>query len=156
MQPSLPELMLFAWTAARGGGFPHPHIQVVQIDTSNWSVTKQWQIWNSNFAFAYPCLATNANQEIGISLGWGGNTFFANHAVGILGDFVVWYSELSDAAISRWGDFVTVRQASPRTTLYAATGYSVLKNTPPATGTRFNPRYVLFGRASEVNPIPIG
>jgi hypothetical protein len=146
----------FAWTAARGGGFPHPHIQIVQIDTSNWSVTKQWQIWNPNFAFAYPCLATNANQEIGISLGWGGNTFFANHAVGILGDFVVWYSELSDAAISRWGDFVTARQASPRTTLYAATGYSVLKKTPPATGTRFNPRYVLFGRASEVNPIPIG
>ena len=72
----------FAWTAARGGGFPHPHIQVVQIDTSNWSVTKQWQIWNGNFAFAYPCLATNANQEIGISLGWGGNTFFANYAVG--------------------------------------------------------------------------
>jgi hypothetical protein len=150
----------FAWTAARGGGFAHPHVQVVQIDTTdsdprNWSVTNQWQIWNPDHAFAYPCLATNTNQEIGISLGWGGNKqFFANHAVGILGDFVVWYAEASDAAISRWGDYVTVRQASPKGTLYAAVGYAVLRNTPPATGTRFNPRYVLFGRASDVTPPP--
>jgi hypothetical protein len=144
----------FAWTGARGGSFPHPHVQVLQIDTSNYSVTNQWQIWNPDHAFAYPCLATNTNLEIGISLGWGGNKFFANHAVGILGDFVVWYSELSDAALNRWGDFVTVRQASPKSALYAAVGYSVLKNTPPATGTRFNPRYVLFGRESDVGPPP--
>jgi len=143
----------FAWTAARGGGFAHPHIQVVQIDTDNWNVTNQWQIWNADHAFAYPSLATNTNAEIGISLAWGGGSkFFASHAVGILGDFVVWFSEASDAALNRWGDYVTVRQASPRTSLYAAVGYSVLKNTPPATGTRFNPRYTLFGRESDVNP----
>ena len=88
----------FAWTAARGGGFAHPHIQVVQIDTTNWSVTNQWQIWNPDHAFAYPCLATNSDQEVGISLGFGGNIFYASHAVGMLGDFIVWYSELSDAA----------------------------------------------------------
>jgi hypothetical protein len=144
----------FAWTAARGDGFANPHIEVVQIDTSNWHVTNQWQIWNPDFAFAYPSLATNSNQEVGISLGWGGNKNFANHAVGILGDFVVWYAELSDAAINRWGDYVTVRQASPSTCLYAADGYAVLNNTPPATGTSFNPRYILFGRESCVNPPP--
>jgi hypothetical protein len=143
----------FAWTAARGGGFAHPHVRVVQIDSSNWSVANQWQIWNPDHAFAYPCLATNSNQEVGISLGWGGgNRFYASHAVGILGDFVVWYSELSDAAINRWGDYVTVRQASPRSSLYAAVGYSVLQNPPPATGTRFNPRYTLFGRESDLRP----
>ena len=70
-------------------------------------------------------------------------------------DFIVWYSELSDAALSRWGDYVTVRQASQRSTLYAATGYSVLKNVPPSSGTRFNPRYILYGRSSDVSP-PIG
>jgi len=153
--PGPPSEVWFAWTAARGGGFPHPHVQVVQIDTSNWTVTNQWQIWNPNHAFAYPCLATNGNQEIGISLGWGGNLYFASHAVGILGDFVVWYSEQSNAAINRWGDFVTARQATPRNNLYCGVGYSVLKNTPPATGIRFNPRYILFGRESDVNPPPI-
>lgn len=142
-----------AWTAASGGGFTHPHVQIVQIDTSNWSVTNQWQIWNPDHAFAYPCLATNSNQEVGISLGWGGgNKYFASHAVGILGDFVVWFSEASDAAINRWGDYVTVRQASPKSSLYAAVGYSVLQNTPPVTGTRFNPRYILYGRESDVKP----
>jgi hypothetical protein len=143
----------FAWTAGRGGGFAHPHIQVVRIDAERWRLTQQWQIWNPNLAFAYPCLATNANNEVGISLGWGGgNTFFASHAVGILGDFVVWYSEASDAAISRWGDFVTARRAAPTPNLFAGVGYAVLKNPPPATGTRFNPRYILFGRQSDAPP----
>jgi len=67
---------------------------------------------------------------------------------------VVWYAEVSDAAINRCGDYVTIRQASPRTALWAATGYLVLKNTLPATGTRFNPRYVLFGREADVKPAP--
>jgi hypothetical protein len=137
----------FAWTAGRGGGFPHPHIQVVRLDTSTWNVIQQWQVWNPDFAFAYPCLATNSNQEVGVSLGWGGNLVFASHAVGIFGDFVVWYSELSKAALNRWGDFVTVRQASERTKLYGAVGYAVQQSTPVAV---FNPRYILFGRASDM------
>ena len=113
--------------------FAHPHIRIAQVDTSNYSV-KEWQIWNPDHAFAYPGLATNSSQEVGISLGWGGgDKFFANHAVGILHDFVVWYSELSDAAINRWGDYVTVRRANPKTSLFAAVGYSLLNNPPPAT-----------------------
>jgi hypothetical protein len=143
--PGGSELWL-AWSAARGGGFPHPHIQVVELDTQTWGVINQWQIWNPDLAFAYPCLATNSQQEVGISLGWGGgNNFHANHAVGILGDFVVWFSEASDATINRWGDYVTVRRAG-RPSLFSGVGYSVLQNAPPAAGTRFNPRYTLFGR----------
>lgn len=136
----------FAWTAARGDGFAHPHIQVISFDTSNWNVLDQWQIWNPDLAFAYPCLATNSEQEVGVSLGWGGGgSFHANHAVGILGDFVVWFSEASDATINRWGDYVTVRRAA-RWDEFAGIGYSLLQNVPPASGNRFNPRYILFGR----------
>jgi hypothetical protein len=134
-----------AWTAARGGGFAHPHIQVVELDTQTWNVINQWQIWNPDIAFAYPSLATNRDEEVGISLGWGGNTDFGNFAVGMLGDFIVWFSEASDAALTRWGDYVTCRRAA-RSRLFDGTGYSVLQNAPPATGTRFNPRYTLFGR----------
>jgi hypothetical protein len=145
----------FAWSAGRGGGWAHPHIPVVQINADDWTVVKQWEIWNPDFAFAYPCLATNSNEEVGISLGWGGNkTTYASHAVGILGDFIVWYPEASDAAINRWGDYVTVRRASPKDCLYAGVGYAVRKNTPPATGTRFSPHYILFGRESCVSPPP--
>ncbi len=143
--PGGSELWL-AWSAARGGGFAHPHVQVVVLDTASWNVIDQWQIWNPDLAFAYPCLATNDDQEVGISLGWGGGSNFdANFAVGILGDFVVWFSEASDATLTRWGDYVTVRRAG-RPSLFSAVGYAVFQNTPPATGTRYNPRYTLFGR----------
>ena len=141
----------FAWTASQGGGFPRAHVQVVEIDITNYTKISQWQIWNNDYAFAYPSLATNANGEVGISLAWGGNQNWGNNAVGILGDFIVWYPELSDTAITRWGDYVSVRQNTPSTLLFDASGYAVFVQTPPATGVRFDPYYIQFGRNSVVN-----
>lgn len=71
--------------------------------------------------------------------------------MGILGDFIVSYPELSDAAISRWGDYVSVRRNAPNGRFYDASGYAVFKQTAPATGTRFDPYYTQFGRDSVVN-----
>ena len=52
------------------------------------------QVWNPDVAYAYPSLTTNSNNEVGISLAWvGGGTAFGSHAVGILGDLVVWFGE---------------------------------------------------------------
>ena len=87
---------------------------------------------------------------MGISLAWGGKNNFGNHAVGILGDFIVWYPELSDTAISRWGDYVSVRRNAPNGRLYDASGYAVFKNEPPVGQTRFDPYYIQFGRDSVV------
>ena len=91
-------------------------------------------------------------------MAWGGNQNYGNHAVGILGDFVVWYPELSDAAETRWGDYVSVRRNTPNTLMFDASGYAVFKQTPPATGNRYDPYYIQFGRDSTVNgggpPIP--
>jgi len=144
----------FAWTASSGGGFTRAQVQVVEINVTNYTKISQWQIWNNDYAFAYPSLATNSNNEVGISLAWGGNQNFGNNAVGILGDFVVWYPELSDAALNRWGDYVSVRRDAPNGLLYDASGYAVFKQTPPATGTRFDPYYIQFGRDSVVNGGP--
>lgn len=150
----------FAWAASNGEGssggfnFPNAHVQVVKLDLSdNFKVLDQFPIWNNDYAFAYPCLATNDRDEVGITLGWGGKTVYANSAVGILGDFVVWYPELSDIATTRWGDFVTARQASPQTAMFAGFGYAILKDTSSA-GYHFDPFYILFGRNSVVNPGP--
>jgi hypothetical protein len=147
----------FAWMASSGAGasgsfnFPNANIQVVQIDAADsYKRLDHWAIWNNDYAFAYPALAVNDRNEVGIALGWGGKAFYANSAVGILGDFVVWYPALSDAATTRWGDYVTARQASPQTGMFAGFGYSVLKDT--TTGVRFDPFYLLFGRDSIVNP----
>jgi hypothetical protein len=145
----------FAWTAGRGGGFPHPYVRLVRLNDSDFSVLQQNQIWNADYAYAYPCLATNSVGEVGISLAWGGNKkFYANHGVGIFGDLVIWITATSDAAINRYGDYVTVRRHFPNTELFSAVGYAVLNNTPPAVGTRFDPRYILFGRNSVINPTP--
>lgn len=149
----------FAWTASSGTGasggfnFPNANIQVVKIDPSkSYNRLDQFSIWNNDYAFAYPALATNDQAEVGIALGWGGKKFYANSAVGILGDFVVWYPELSNIATTRWGDFVTVRQASPQTGLFAGFGYAILKDTTSTAGVKFDPFYILFGRNSIINP----
>ena len=127
-------------------------MQVVKIDVkNNFKLLDHFPIWNKDNAFAYPSLATNDRNEVGIALGWGGNNFFANSAVGILGDFVVWYPELSDIATTRWGDYVTARQASPQTGMFAGFGYAILKDSTKTAGFRFDPFYILFGRNSIVN-----
>ncbi len=149
----------FAWMASSGTGssggfnFPNANVQVVKVDpTNNYKVLDQFPIWNGSYAFAYPSLATNARGEVGIALGWGGDTTYPSAAVGILGDFVVWYPEASTQATIRWGDYVTARQASPQTGLFAGFGYAILKDSTTTAGYRFDPWYVLFGRNSVVNP----
>lgn len=149
----------FAWMASAGSGtpggfnFPNANVQVVKIDPSNnYNRIDQFAIWNNDYAFAYPALATNDRAEVGIALGWGGTTFDANSAVGILGDFIVWYPEASTFSTVRWGDFVTARQASPQTSLFAGFAYAILKDTTTTAGYRFDPYYILFGRNSIINP----
>jgi hypothetical protein len=149
----------FAWMASSGSGasgsfnFPNANVQVVSLDpTNNYKRLDQFAIWNNDYAFTYPALATNDRNEVGIALGWGGKTFYANSAVGILGDFVVWYPELSDISTTRWGDYVTARQASPQTSLFAGFGYAILKDSTVTAGLRFDPFYLLFGRNSIINP----
>ena len=110
----------------------------MKIDPTNgYKRLDQFAIWNNDYAFAYPALATNDRDEVGIALGWGGKTFYANSAVGILGDFVVWYPALSNASTTRWGDYVTARQASPQTGMFAGFGYSI--DTTSGGGVSFDP-----------------
>lgn len=141
----------FAWTAAAGGGFPRAHIQMAQINITNYSLMQQVQVWNNDYAFSYPALATNAAGELGMSLAWGGNQNWGNNAVGIWGDFIVWYPELSDTAITRWGDYLACRRASPNSTLWDASGYAVRKNSNFNVGYLFDVYYIQFGRNSDVN-----
>jgi hypothetical protein len=47
-----------------------------------------------------------------------------------------------------------VRRNAPDSNMFDASGYAVLKQTPPATGTRFDPYYLQFGRpAAGGSPI---
>ena len=151
-----------AWTASSGDGgsggfnFPHPHVQVVKINIGDYSVIEQMQVWNPDLAFGYPSLTTNSDNEVGIVLGWGGGgSLNANSAVGIMGDFVVWYRDGSTWTHTRWGDYVTARQSAPDGRLFAGFGFVIIQDATTTAGHRFDPYFVRFGRKSIVIP-PIG
>lgn len=156
----------FAWSAASGqpssGGFtfPQAHVQVAKVDVSrDYDVVDQLQIWNPDYAFAYPSLTTNSDGEVGISCGWGGGPDYGSHVVGILGDFVLWYGEASDRTSqygddtnpTRFGDYLNVRLAYPDTRFFSAFGYAVHTSTD-ADKEAANYLYVEFGR--ETHPLP--
>ena len=114
----------FAWNASKGGGFPQPHVQIAQINTSTWTLQSQMQIWNSGFAFAYPYFDTNAERQLGLIVAFGGGSFNASSGVGVWGDFVVYYPRLSDVSKNNYGHYHTVRRSASNTMEWAASGYT--------------------------------
>lgn len=175
----------FAWSASTGDGggggfkFPHPHVQLAKFDIGQdfKLIEPPMQIWNPDHAFAYPCLIANSDNEVGISLAWGGGgKYFGSHAVGILGDFVVWFGAAStetslrqrqdDAGnkltnpdgtpllFSRWGDYVHVRLAQPDTRYFSAFGYAVVDDPTATPAEKMQFLYVEFGR-DKLAPPPL-
>lgn len=136
----------YAWNAAAGGGFTNPQIQVVKVRTSDYTVLEQMQIWNNDYSFAYPCFSTNTDNEVGISLGWGGRTTEAHHAAGFMGDFVVYYPRLSTGSLNRYGDYTSIRRFNGNGRWFDAAGYTTQTNPPPASGLFQDVHYILFGR----------
>jgi len=159
-------ILWFGWTAAKGDGggggfsFPQPHIQIAKFDISqDYKCVEQTQVWNPDIAFAYPSLTTNSNFEVGISLAWGGGKSFGSHAVGILGDFIVWFGEASTrtssrASPTRFGDYLHVRLAQPDTRFFSAFGYAVTNDSSTPPNEQDDYLYVEFGREA-VPPSPI-
>jgi hypothetical protein len=130
----------FAWNASRGGGFPHPHVQIVQINTGTWALQSQMQIWNPDFAFAYPYFETNAEGQLGMIVAFGGGTFNASSGVGVWGDFVIYYPRLSNLSRNNYGHYHTARRSGSDRMQWVGAGY-----THQADGTVL-PYYVRFSR----------
>jgi hypothetical protein len=134
----------FAWQAGRGDGFNHPHVQMVRIKTSDYSFQEQVQIWNPDFAFQDAFLSTNSGGELGMSIGFGGGSFHGNHAVGVWGDFVVYYPTLSTRSGTRWGDYNTSRRSGSNPRQWVAGGYTL--STDGSGNNITIPHYIRFGR----------
>jgi hypothetical protein len=137
-----------AWTAnsgkATGDGFDFPtvHVRVATIDLTTWTTTSEMQVWNPDYAFAYPALDTNSAGEVGIIVGWGGLNNHANTAEGIIGDYVVWYHTDSKATPGRFGDYITLRRAGGSGSKFAAFGYFTTGTV--SGGFAFTPYYSVF------------
>ena len=147
-----------AWTASPGndgkGGFKfsNTHVRVAEVDLGTYTTTSEMQIWNPDYAFAYPSLAHNARGEIAVILGWGGKNDNADAAMGIIGDYVVWYQNGSTMTTQRWGDYVTVRPSQRNEGMFSGFGYYTVKDNNDTTKAYYDPYYVLFGRSSLGGP----
>ncbi len=114
----------FAWNASSGGGFPQPHVQIAQIRTDTWALQSQVQIWNPDFAFAYPYFETNAEGQLGMIVAFGGGTFNASSGVGVWGDFVIYYPRLSDMSQNNYGHYHTARRSGADQMQWVGAGYN--------------------------------
>lgn len=140
----------FAWTAGTDNNFPQEHIEMVEINPSNFSLNQQVQIWNPNFAFAYPSLATNTcSQEIGFSLEDGGGGGYENNGVGFWGDFVAYTTTHSSLGVSRYGDYATVRQDPQLFGGQFAGSYMDAFGYGVSAGPTTDVHYSVFGRAGD-------
>jgi hypothetical protein len=163
----------FAWTAARDATFPHPYVEVLRIDGVTFAFIGELPIWNPGHVFAYPSLTVNGDQEVGIAAAWGGGgAFYGNTAVGILGDFILWITGVSDASamvraqrglavvlLPTFGDYLTARTHAPDRFLFSGYTYQVRRDDtnpgacePSVAGCRFEVLFTLFGRRSRIAP----
>jgi hypothetical protein len=147
--------VVLAWTASNGKGsangfnFPQTHCRVAELNIAAKSVVSEVQVWNPDIAFAYPSLAVSGKDEVGIFLGWGGHTDHANCAMGIIGDFVVWFRDGSTRTVQRFGDYLTTRRANRNANRYAGFGYYVTEVTGQPSQCTYHPFYVRYGRQSS-------
>ena len=141
--------VLFAWSAGSGLGLPQAHVEWVALDRNyNFKLVSQQQIWNASYAFAYPAFAVNSNNEIGLSLQYGGGGNYENHVAGFWGDYILYSTTSSNTGYSRFGDYVTICPYTPDTTRFAAFGYGV--QTGSSCGAiSFDTHYVVFGRPNQ-------
>jgi hypothetical protein len=134
----------FGWLASGGGGFPQPHVQLVRIDPSSWTRQEQVQVWNPTIAFIDAYLSTNNQNELGMAIAFGGGGFYPSNAVGVWGDFVVYYPRLSTRCSNRWGDYNHSRRSASNGTDWVAGGYTMEKD--PSGSNIMLPHYIRFGR----------
>lgn len=113
----------FAWNSPAGGGFPEPHVQIVRINTDTFTLQQQMQVWNPDFAFAYPYFETNAECELGMIVAFGGGPYDSSSGVGVWGDFVVYYPRLSGSSRNNYGHYHTARRAGSNNMKLVGAGY---------------------------------
>jgi hypothetical protein len=120
----------FAWAAARDSQHRWPHVRVAVLDRKTRKVLAQPNMWNPQFAFAFPAAAVNADGQVAFSVLYGGNTLYPSHTVGLLVDDKQW--ELLNVAVGtagpadgKWGDYVSIRPHGTDPKTWVATGFSL-------------------------------
>jgi hypothetical protein len=136
-----------AWSAGRKisgqreNAIAQPHIGIAVVNIQSRKLVRQRYIWNPDFAFAWPSLASNPAQEVAMSFSWGGGDYYAQHAVGILKHREDFVSTTSGPSGGSGGHYVRVRMAFPNVDEFVAGGYVAAKDNGKVTNS---PHYVVF------------
>jgi hypothetical protein len=146
----------FAWSVdADSNHRPKPFVQMARIRRTDMSLIEDVNLFDADSAIAYAGLATNANDEVGVSYMIGG-AVFPSHVVGLLSNnrlsVVAGTGERSPMPDAQghfeWGDFLTTRPVFPDRKLFAAAGYTLV-GTQDGDNQDATPRFVVFGRRSD-------
>jgi hypothetical protein len=147
----------FAWGVdADSNHRAKPFVQMARLNVTDMSVIEDVNLFDPDSAICYAGLATNANNEIGVSYMIGG-AVFPTHVVGFLSNnrtsLVAGRGDRSPLADDQghfdWGDYLTARPVFPDRRLFAAGGYSLIGN-QDGNNVDATPRFVIFGRAADV------
>jgi hypothetical protein len=143
----------FMWDAAQGGGFAYPYVEYASFNVSTGPATSvsASQIWNPNYAWAYPGMGVNGRGALGVSLQVGGGTWGYPGSQFLINDDVSggWAAAFLDSGAhsdSRWGDFLTARAATTGTTIgntWIAAGFTLHDN---GGGAETWPSFYWLGR----------
>lgn len=138
-----------AWFANRkvagqtANAFDQPHIEIAIIDVQGKRLVRQQYIWNPDFAFAFPALATNVTGDVGLSFCWGGPRSSPQYGVGIItGRDQRLFSVTSGDTAAAGGDYTTIRMSFPDVGNFCAAGFNQVRSDPVNVN---HPHYVLFG-----------
>jgi len=146
----------FSWGVDAGSNHrPQPFAQMARINSTNMSLIEDVNLFDTDSAICYAGLATNANNEVGVSYMIGG-AVFPSHVVGFLsGDrrsVVTGKGDRSPVPDLQghfdWGDYLTLRPVFPGCKLFAAAGYSFLGN-QDGNNLDATPRFVVFGHPAD-------
>jgi len=146
----------FAWGVdANSNHRPQPFAQMARLNSADLSLIENVNLFDSDSAICYAGLATNANNEVGVSYMIGG-AVFPSHVVGIMSNdrksLVAGTGDRgplpSQDGSGEWGDFLTARPVFPARQLFAGAGYTLLGQQDRIQDA--TPRFVIFGRAADI------
>lgn len=147
----------FMWDARQGtgglGSFPYPYVHVVRISISPVSLIDQPIIWSSTTAYVYPNVAVDGVGNLGLTVAFGGGSYFPSSAVAVQDDlspgawqFVLTRTGTNGPSANVWGDYLTSRPASGGGNTWLAATYTLQSG---STASAIEPRLVWFGRQRD-------
>jgi hypothetical protein len=151
------------WNVQEGGSFPFPYINGAAFFEDTLALVPGNQgrplMWNSTTCFAYPSVAPNYKQDLGIVFHYAsGTNKYPHFGFGIADDYTPappgWTiyngkSSLGMPSDDRWGDYNTVRQFFPTGKVWVGVGHWMPATGASGTANAARPVFIAFGRGRD-------